>query len=171
MYINVEEPTQRISPYAVKVWRITNTIGHGVTLVVLGGLLAASLYFDWKVWIGWILYALLGLTVISAIYSILFEPYYLQKTWRYEIDETYIQLKHGSITQKHKLIPMSKVEFVMTNQGPFLRKYGLCNLEIGTVTSSHQIPAISKEEAVRLRAQIAELANIKDTDEEKGAAI
>lgn len=171
MYINVKEPTQRISPYAVKVWRITNTLGHGITLAVLGGLLAASLYFDWKVWIGWILYALMGITALSAAYSILFEPYFLQKTWRYEIDELHIQLKHGSINQVHSLIPMTKVEYVTTNQGPFLRKYGLYNLQIGTVTSSHQIPAIPKDEAMQLRAQIAELANIKDTDEEKGAAI
>ena len=48
-----------------------------------------------------------------------------------------------------------------TNQGPFLRKYGLYNVEIGTTTSDHTIPAIHHDEAYALREQIATYAKVK----------
>lgn len=166
MYINVEEPTQTISPNAIRIWRMTNAILELTALAVISGLLIAGYYFDWKEWIIWILWALIGLNILSAVYSIWIEPSITQKTWRYEIDEEYIQLKHGRFQKHHSLIPMAKVEFVSTNQGPFLRKYDLYDLTIGTVTSSHKIPAIPKEEALALRAKIGFFAKVKDNDEE-----
>jgi uncharacterized protein len=169
MYINIKEPSQKISPNAVRIWRMTNSIIEIAVLLVIGGLLFIGYHFDWKEWVLWILWALIGLNIFSAIYSIWIEPSITQKTWRYEIDEEYIQLKHGRFQKHHTLIPMAKVEYVSTNQGPFLRKYGLYDLTIGTVTSSHKIPAIPKEEASALRAKIGFLAKLKDSDEEMGA--
>jgi len=168
MYLSIEEPTKKISKEAVKVWRLSNTIGHGIGILILGALLFVDFYFDWKFWIGWILIGVTGLTALSAMYSIFIEPFYLQKTWRYEVDTEHVQLKHGRIEQKHIIIPMSKIEFVSTHQGPLLRKYGLYNLGIGTVTSSHTIPAIPTEEALELRAKIARLAKVKDMDDVAG---
>ena len=171
MYLNIEEPTQKISPDAVKAWRLANVIGESIALIVIAGLLYAGYAFDWKEWIVWILWAVIGLNVLSAIYSIGIEPVILQKYWRYEVDEEYIQLKHGRFQKHHNLIPMTKVEYVSTNQGPLLRKYGLYDLTIGTVTSSHKIPAIPEAEALALRAKIGFLAKIKDSDEEAAETV
>ncbi|MGI2328291.1 PH domain-containing protein [Planococcus sp. YIM B11945] len=169
MYIQIDEPKQKISPDAIRVWRMVNAIMEITAFMVISGLLFAGYAFDWKSWIVWIFWALLVLNVCSAIYSIGIEPVFIQKTWRYEIDEDHIQLQHGRFEKHHTLIPMAKVEYVSTNQGPFLRKYGLYDLTIGTVTSSHKIPAIPKEEALALRAKIGFLAKIKDSDEEMDA--
>jgi len=164
MYPHINEPTQRISPKATTMWKITNSIGHGVTLLILAILLYVDHTFSWIGWIGWILYVLTGLIFISAIYSIWIEPAILQRTWRYEVDDEHVQLKHGAFTQTNTLIPMTKVEYVTTNQGPFLRKFGLYDIIIGTVTSSHNIPALPADEALALRAKIAHLAKIKELD-------
>lgn len=168
MYIKIDEPTKKISHDAVKVWRMSNTIGHIITLFIIAILLVCAETFEWYEWVELLLYILGVFFILSAFYSILIEPIYLQRTWRYEIDQEFIQLKHGKWTQQHTLIPMEKVEYVRTEQGPIMRKYKLYNIEVGTTTSNHVIPAIPAEEAKLLKAQIATFAKIKDKEPIEG---
>lgn len=161
---NIEEPKQRISPNAIKVWRISNLISNVIVLAILAGILTSQIYFDWYHWIGVVLYIIIALVILNAIYEHFIEPVYQQKTWRYEIDEQYIQIKHGLFSKHHLIVPMTKIEYVNTNQGPLLRRYGLSTITIGTIASSHEIPAIPEAEAKELRNKIAFLAKINDTD-------
>ena len=160
----LKEPESQISTKIIQIWRTTNTIGHGSFLLGFVALLAASYYWDWYNWVSITLYVLIGITVLSAIFSILIEPVFIQRTWRYDVDENFIQLKHGRWNVEHKIIPMAKIEYVTTDQGPFLRKAGLYSLNIGTTASSHKIPAIPEEEALKLRSLIASYANVKEDD-------
>ncbi len=164
MYMDIEEPELHISTSAVKVWRLSNTIGHGIAIFSIAVLLGLDHLFGWWSWISWVLYGLTVIVVLSAIYSIFVEPPLLQWTWRYGVNEEYVQLKHGALTRVHVLVPMTKVEYVKTNQGPLMRKFKLYNVEIGTMASSHSIPAVPEKEALALRAQIAQLAKIKDEE-------
>jgi uncharacterized protein len=168
MYLAIEEPTETISNDAVKVWRISNTIGHGIAILILTILVVCDENFGWYDWIGLVLYFLLGFTFFSSIYSIFIEPIYLQKTWRYSIDHQFVQMKRGKWSEQHTLIPMEKVEYVRTEQGPIMRRYGLYNIEIGTTASNHIIPAIPRDEAKRLKAQVAVFAKIQDQEAAKG---
>ncbi len=164
MYMTIKEPSEKIANQAVQVWRISNTIGHGIAIIVLAILLYCSEHFQWYGWIQVTLYIILGIIVLSAFYSIFIEPVFLQKTWRYEIDEDFVQMKNGKWNESHTLVPMEKVEFVRTEQGPIMRKFDLFNLIIGTTTTQHTIPAIPAEKAKRLKAEIAQLAKVKESD-------
>ncbi|WHY69382.1 PH domain-containing protein [Neobacillus sp. SuZ13] len=164
MYIQIEEPTETISADAVKMWRISNSVGHGITFLIIAVLIVCTETLDWYRWIGIVLYLIGVLTVISSVYSILIEPVFLQKTWRYKIDPQFVQLKQGKWQIQHMLIPMEKVEYVRTEQGPIMRRYNLYKIEIGTTTSSHVIPAIASNEAKKLKAEIAVYAKIQDSD-------
>ncbi|WP_144549645.1 PH domain-containing protein [Bacillus sp. X1(2014)] len=164
MYIQIEEPTEKISDDAVKMWRISNSVGHGIALLFIAVLIVCTETLDWYGWIGIVLYILGGIGVLSAIYFIMIEPVYLQRTWRYKIDPQFVQLKHGKWQIQHTLIPMEKVEYVRTEQGPIMRRYQLYKIEIGTTTSSHVIPAIATDEAKKLKAEIAVYAKINDSD-------
>ncbi|MEH7308984.1 PH domain-containing protein [Neobacillus drentensis] len=168
MYIQIEEPTEKISTDAVKMWRISNSIGHGIAFFIIAVLIICTEKFDWFGWIAIVLYILGGIGFLSAIFSIVIEPVYLQLTWRYRIDQQFVQLKHGKWQVQHTLIPMEKVEYVRTEQGPIMRRYALYNIEIGTTTSSHVIPAIPAETAQHLKAEIASFAKIQDTDGVEG---
>ncbi|WP_240377056.1 PH domain-containing protein [Bacillus piscicola] len=161
----IEEPQQRISPDAVKVWRMSSLIEDFIAYVVLGALLFLHHSYNWVEWVGLILYILIILGVIHSIYEIFIRPIYQQRTWRYDIDERHIQLKHGAIKKTHLIVPMTKVQYVNTNQGPLLRRYGLATIKVGTMASSHDIPAIPVKEAEELRTRIAFLAEITETDE------
>lgn len=100
MYV-LKEPTQKISPDAIKVWRITDAF-H--TIIFLG-LLSFLLYFDysyqWPNWIGIVIYSLMGITFVSAIIELIIVPVYKQRTWRYEIDGNCIQLNMVERSKKH----------------------------------------------------------------------
>jgi len=162
MKTKLNEPNERISPRAVSMWRVSRTIGHAVCLLLLAVLTGMDTAWNWWGWVGWVLYSLIGLTALSGVLSIAIEPTMLQRTWRYDVSEEYVQLKHGVLTRVHVLVPMTKVEYVTTDQGPIMRKYGLYNVTIGTMASSHVIPALPKTEAFALREQIAQLAQVKD---------
>ncbi|SET96329.1 hypothetical protein SAMN05421676_11284 [Salinibacillus kushneri] len=159
---SISEPENTISKDAIKVWRLSHIIEESIGLLIVIGLLTAGILFNWYQWVIIILWILAALTPLSAIWSILIRPIYLQKQWRFGVNEEFIQLKHGIFKQKHSIIPMTKVQFVEAEQGPLLRKYKLYTLNIGTMRSSHSIPALSKREAFALRSKIAQHAKIKE---------
>lgn len=159
------EPQQQISLSAVKVWRISDLITNIITLAILAVLLFLQSYYDWFHWIGLVLYIIIILVALNTVYEVFIEPIYRQRTWRYEINEEYIQLKHGLLHKHHLIVPMTKVQYVNTNQGPLLRRYSLSTITIGTMASSHEIPAISEKEAVTLRNRIAYLAKVNEDAE------
>ncbi|MGE7772019.1 PH domain-containing protein [Viridibacillus arvi] len=164
MYLKIEAPQRCISREAVKVWRMTETLTNTGIIAVLGVLYYLHIHFEWKEWIGWIVLALIVVTFLSAIWEILFKPSFMQKYWRYDVNEEFIQLKYGAFKEVNELVPMTKVQSVELIQGPLMRKYDLYSIQIGTMGTEHVIPAVSKKEAFELRDQIAHYAKIKEVD-------
>lgn len=163
---HIHEPTEKISPKAITVWRINSLIWRGGFLILLGIVLYLNFYFDWNYWITIGLYILIGYCLIRLIYKLTIYPLYMQRTWRYSIDADFIQIKYGFFTKSHFIVPMSRVEYVNTEQGPLLRLYKVASLTIGTLSTSHDIPALTVKEAADLRDKIAHLAKV-DIPEEK----
>ncbi|RRN73849.1 hypothetical protein EI200_03950 [Peribacillus simplex] len=154
-------PQKRLSKDAIKVWMLSETIANLIAFIILGVLLYLDYRFSWKVWIGWILIGITAISVLGAVWSLI-SPFLLYKNWRFDVDEEFLQLKSGVLNEVHELVPMTKIQSVATKQGPLLRKYGLCSVSIETLGSSHSIPALPKEVAIRLRNQIAQYAKIKE---------
>ncbi|GIN86108.1 UPF0699 transmembrane protein YdbS [Heyndrickxia sporothermodurans] len=165
MDCEVGMPQGRLSKDAVKVWIVKETLGNIVGWIILGVLLYLDHLYSWKEWIGWILIVIAILSVVFAIWSIFIEPFLLYKNWRYDVNEEFLQLKSGAINEMHQLVPMTKIQSVETNQGPFLRKYGLYSISVETMGSSHSIPALPKDVAIELRNRIAHYAKIKEVEQ------
>lgn len=164
MYTNTREPDKHIDKSAIKLWRISNTIGHSIWIIITVVLLVFDYKMDWYNWVSYVLWISLGLSLPSAVWSVFFEPNLVQKYWRYGIDEEFVKLRHGKWIINHQLIPMTKVQYVGLEQGPLLRRFNLSTVSVGTMGSTHEIPAIPDEEAKELRDQIAELAKIKEVE-------
>jgi membrane protein YdbS with pleckstrin-like domain len=163
LYSQMNIPQKRLSQDAVKVWIISDIIENLIIFIVLGVLLYLDNRFSWKEWIGWILMAITTIAVIGTVWSFI-RPFLLYKTWRYDVNEEFLQLKSGVFVEKNQLVPMTKIQAIATKQGPLLRKYGLCSISIDTMGTSHTIPALPKEVAVELRNQIAQYAKIKEVE-------
>lgn len=160
----LNEPQNRLSKDAVKVWLMSEMISNLIGIIVLGVLFYLNDYFSWKEWIGWGLIIVAALALIGGVWSLI-QPFLLYKNWRYDVDEQFLHLKSGAIKEIHQLVPMTKIQAVATEQGPLLRKYGLCSISVETMGSSHIIPALPKKAAIELRNQIAAYAKIKEVEQ------
>ncbi|EJL22551.1 PH domain-containing protein [Brevibacillus sp. BC25] len=159
----INAPQKSLSKDAFKVQLITQGITAVIGLVILVVLYYLDNRFLWKEWIGWSLHGLLVIGVIATIWSFV-EPYFLYKSWRYDIDEDFLQMKFGVIIERHFLVPMTKIQAVSTKQGPILRRYGLYTISIKTMGSSHEIPGLPGDVASQLREQIAHYAKLKEVE-------
>ena len=163
MYSHINGPQKRLSKDAIKVWIISEAIMNVIGFFLLGVLLYLDHLFSWKEWIGLILIVVTTISVLGAVWSFI-NPFLLHKNWRYDVDEEFLQLQSGVLNEIHQLVPMTKIQSVLTEQGPLLRKYGLCSVSIKTMGSSHTIPALPRDVAVELRNQIAHFAKIKEVE-------
>lgn len=165
MIEQLNEPENRLSKEAVKIWTITEILSSAVGIIILFILFYLDYRFSWKDWAGWILIALAALLVLVSIWSIFIRPTILYTHWRYGVTEEFLQLKSGTLSQVNQIIPMAKIQTVSTKQGPLLRKYGMYAVTVKTMGSSHTIPILPQDVAVELRNQIAHFAKIKEVDE------
>lgn len=160
----IPQPEKHISEDAIKVWRIVNLMEDVIAFVILIGLLWAGYYFAWYHWVIVVFWVLLCLTPISVIWSSIMEPKLSHKYWIYGVSDDFVQLKRGIFKLEHTVVPMTKIQYVKATQGPLLRRHRLYTLSIGTIRSTHAIPALKEEEAFRLRDHIAEQAKLKEAD-------
>lgn len=143
------------------VWRLRDAIFSAITILVLGGLLFATYHYQWFDWVRILLLFISGLVCLQTIYKLTVHPVLLQKTWRYQVDQDYIQIRHGFFHTIHMIIPMSRVEYVNTGQGPILRKFALAKITVGTITTTLEIPVIPACEAKALRERIVHYTQIR----------
>lgn len=157
----IGEPQTRISPMALKVWRIYGVLESLIAAVFVAGAIVLAFIFDWSHWV----------TVTAVLVFILFTylfvyllPMMKWKRWRYEVREQEIELQRGIFIVKRTLVPMVRVQHVDTVQGPILKRYGLSTITISTAATVHEIPALDMEEADQLRNSISQLARVAEDD-------
>src|SRR5690625_6062737 len=123
MIQRITEKKKKITKKEINVCRVTDFLQNLIGLIIIGSLLFSFHYFDWVTWVGILLYIFLGILIIIMIYELTIRPILLQKTWRYDIDENYIQLKYGFINKHSLIIPMLRVVYVNTYQRTILIYY------------------------------------------------
>src|SRR5690625_4149715 len=160
----IEKPTERLAKNYIKIKVIRAILSFVITLVVIGLAIYGIHKFSLPNWVLIVAYISIVLAILNAIWTIFLEPFFQYKNWRHRVDEHYLQLTYGGIKRSYQLVPMTKVQSVETNQGPLLRRYKLYSLTIQTTGSTHYIPALSENEAIALRNQIAHYAQIKEVE-------
>lgn len=159
MDIDLKEPSQKISPDAIKYWKIVNIMIYTTIFCLMGIFYLVKGLYGWPNWWNPVLLILIVIFIISFVIEYFYIPKYKQRTWRYEINENSIQLKYGRFLKKsYKVIPMNKVYYVNTHQHLLLKKYNLSTVQIGTIAYIHEIPALPEEEAKNIRKLISELS-------------
>jgi membrane protein YdbS with pleckstrin-like domain len=157
-----KEPANSLNERALTAWRISASINMFILLIVVVAIIVLSLLFELSIWIG---IALLALTVLLSIFSVIIYPKLQWRKWRYEVHDSEIDIQHGVFIIRRTLIPMVRVQHVDTQQGPLLRKFNLSSVTISTAATIHEIPALDVAEADVLRDRISTLARVTDYDE------
>lgn len=144
-------------PQAIKnVWRKTSFLSFFIMLAIGIAAVVISKYFDVLdgVWL-FILVIYHILTFVSFLISMLLVPF-RYKFFRYEITDNDIIFQEGFIFRKITYVPLSRIQHIETEQGPFLRQDNLMELLIHTAATTHKIAGLSVEDTLNLRGQIIE---------------
>jgi uncharacterized protein len=157
----IGEPQKRISPMALKVWKIYGVLESLIVTALSAGAIVLTFIFDWSHWVTIIA---VGILIIFTYVFVFLLPTIKWKRWRYEVREQEIELQRGIFIVKRTLVPMVRVQHVDTVQGPILKKYRLATITISTAATVHEIPALDMEEADELRNSISQLARVAEDD-------
>lgn len=103
-----------IHPDMVKVWKVRAVIEEGIGILVMLAYLFLMIKFDW--W-AWILYVMIGLTVVFAPFSYFLFPKLRQRYYSYQLNEEELEIQHGLFVVKRVLVPMIRVQHVTIEQG------------------------------------------------------
>jgi membrane protein YdbS with pleckstrin-like domain len=156
--LTLAEPEfQLLDPRVVKLWLVTDLIGFGVLLLVLLGTLllwglARPRLFWWLI-AGWAIVA--GLCCWYSFWR----PPRAYRAWGYRIDARVLETRSGILFKRMRLLPLSRLQHVDLERGPFERMYGLASLILhtaGTQAASIAIPGLDAETAVQLRNHLIE---------------
>ena len=120
-------------------------------------LLVPAVIFGGKLFAGLWLIPLAGLLVLPVgISSVRW------RRWRWDIGETGIDIRHGTLTERRTLIPWIRVQHVETARGLTEQALSLATVVIHTAADSHRIPLLALGEAEALRERIGALARAID---------
>ena len=152
----IGEPQKRISPMALKVWKIYGVLESLIVAALAVGAIVLTYIFDWSHWVTVIA---VGVVILFTYLFVFLLPTIKWKRWRYEVREQEIELQRGILIVNRTLVP-----HVDTVQGPILKRYGLSTITISTAANVHEIPALDMEEADELRNSISQLARVAEDD-------
>ena len=153
-----------ISKRSIHIWRTSNLITDILILILCIGLLITSYSFHWYQWIIITLWIVIPIIPLGMIWSVAMEPKWKYTYWTYGFNEHYVRFQHGRLFSKQVVIPMSKIQFVETEQGPLLRSNNVETITIGTMGTPHKIPMLAREDAHILKEHIATYAQVKEVD-------
>lgn len=155
------EPRRRLAPASKTLWRLT------AGLYLLPALLVAS-------WGGSALRAvgaggvLPWLPLVAAVLgvglAVVVLPPLRYRRWRYEIRDDEIDIRHGALSIRRTLVPMTRVQHVETRSGPLQGAFDLATVVFHTAAGENLIPQLPEKEADDVRRRVASLARAS-TDE------
>lgn len=85
-----------------------------------------------------------------------------RQLWWYAVGEHQLDLQHGWLWHTRTVVPMTRVQHIAMRRGPLADSFTLAELEIYTAAGSVKIPALGRDEAIEIRARIADLARLAD---------
>lgn len=136
-YNDFEE--KRINPLSKRIWLIQGLI---ITLVLL--FISLVLIIILKI------YIIIIIPFILGIYLILIYPAYEYEQWRYKITKSHIRISHGIFFTRTTNIPITKIQHIEINRGPFKKYYHLSDIMIYTAGSEHSISSIEISESEKI---------------------
>jgi len=153
-----EIPTNRLNRKVVSVWRIGGLIGAVIiALVVIPSVIVLSYFIGLTAL--WVIIGAAILILWVVIYIILV-PAIRYNRWRFDVTESDVDLYYGIIVRKRIIIPLVRVQFTDTKQGPIKRAMGISEVTINTAGGEKTIPGLLDEDADALRDKVARLASL-----------
>lgn len=143
---------QTLDPGVVFLWRIHRTIQSMIFLGILmiPALILSFKFSDYLVWI-WSGY---GLYFVIQVFLWFWQPAANYRNWRYRVDDQVLELRNGIFIKLAQYLPLSRLQHVDLQSGPFERKLGLASVicyTAGTHSAVLVLPGLTRETADSIR--------------------
>jgi uncharacterized protein len=147
------EPANQVSPKAVTMWRLTESLEFVASLVAVG-----AAYWWFRPWPWW--GVLIAAAVISfGLVGIAVAPAYRYRFHRWEVSPIAVFTRTGWLSLETRIAPLSRVQTVDVSQGPLQRIFGLASVVVTTASSAGAVTVAHLDEIVARRV-VAELTEI-----------
>jgi membrane protein YdbS with pleckstrin-like domain len=153
-----EIPTNKLNRKIISAWRIGGLIGTLFWALIIAGCVVLLNILVGKL----VLWLTIGIAILAAwvIGYVIIVPLVRYNRWRYDVNEDEVDLYHGVIVRKRIIIPLVRVQFTDTAQGPIMKSFGLAQVTVNTAGGEQTIPGLLDEDADALRDKVARLASL-----------
>jgi len=103
-------------------------------------------------------YAAAAITLLIFLIYVLIAPPIRYARFRYAILDDEIDIYRGIIVRKRIIVPLIRVQYTDTTQGPLLRAFGLAAVKVYTAAGAQDIEGLLVADAEALRDKVAILA-------------
>lgn len=149
---------QKISPKAIKVWRIREGIAAAIVLLLAVAALVIS-QFIWEVFPWWISLVLFIIFIYITLVHVWLLPGLKYKYFRFHVSPDEIRIHQGIFFKEKHAVPLFRVQNIDTTVGPLMKRYGLKGVTLRTSAESIHIPELESDEADMIRNDIRKLIN------------
>ena len=149
-------PEGRLNRKIISVWRLSGLILTLILGVLVFGcaIVPAILMDSWALYFG----IAGGVTALLLILLVFILPGIRWVRWRYAVYDDEIDIYRGIIVRKRIVVPLIRVQYTDTSQGPLLRAFKLADVNVSTAGGEQSIPGLKLEDADALRDRVATLA-------------
>jgi uncharacterized protein len=152
-------PRHRVSPRAIPYWAVRAASGW---LVVVG------------IEVLWLLLAghrglhvvALAVTVVLAAAHAIVMPQWRFRVHRWEVGEHAVYTQSGWLHQERRIAPISRIQTVDSERGPFEQLFGLANVTVTTASAAGplKIDGLDRDTAQRLVDELTSAAEATEGD-------
>lgn len=149
---------KKISPKAIRLWRIKSMIFAGVIFLIAFILFFISMYF-WDALPWWVSLIPFGFFIYLLIVHVWILPRLKYRYFRYGVVDDEIRVHQGIFFKSRTAVPLFRVQNIDTTVGPLMRRMALTGISLKTSAQRVYIPELHDTEAEDLRRMIRALIN------------
>jgi membrane protein YdbS with pleckstrin-like domain len=152
-------PTERhrLPARVTRYWR-WRAIYSSLPLLVL--LITAAIVLPWGPW--WVRWGIVGVFVAVIAACLIILPPIRYRVFWYAISSTEIDIQNGIIFTTRSVVPMHRVQTLLSERGPMADHYRITNLKIRTAAGSVRLSGLNRSQADELCERIGRLTHLAD---------
>ena len=154
---DVPAERHRLPARVLRYWR-WRACYSSLPLVVL--LIGVAIVLPWGPW--WVRWGIVGVFVAVIAAAIIILPPIRYRVFWYAISPTEIDVQDGIIFTTRSVVPMHRVQTLLSERGPVADHYRLTNLKIRTAAGSVKLSGLDRGEADDLCDRIGRLTDLAD---------
>ena len=147
----------RLPGRVIRYWR-WRAFYSSLPLVVL--LIGVAIVLPWGPW--WVRWGIVGVVVVVIVACIIILPPIRFRVFWYAVSSTEVDIQDGIIFTTRSVVPMRRVQTLLSERGPMADYYGLTSLKVRTAAGAVRLSGLDRGEADGLCDRIGRLTDLAD---------